>query len=83
MKCDNGESLGTQTSNVYSLCDRCWCRNFGTITIAGVKKPFLEVLQDSLKKMGMTRKEGETIDQWGKRCREATSLNPKMLGGLA
>ena len=48
-----------------------------------LKRPFLDVLQDSLENMGMSRKEGETIDQWGKRCREATSLNPKMLGGLA
>jgi hypothetical protein len=80
MKCDNCESLATQTSNVYSLCDRCWCRDYGTITIGGVKKPFLEVLQDSLKKMGMTRKEGETINQWGKRCRAHT---PKHYGGLA
>jgi hypothetical protein len=30
--------------------------------------------------MGMTRKEGETINQWGKRCREHT---PKHYGGLA
>ena len=80
MKCDNCESLATQTSNVYSFCDRCWQRNFGTITIGGVKRPFLDVLQDSLKKMGMTRKEGETINQWGTRCREHT---PKQYGGLA
>ena len=83
MKCDNCESLATQTSNVYSFCDRCWQRNFGTITIGGVKRPFLDVLQDSLEKMGMSRKEGESINEWGKRCRKATSLNPKMLGGLA
>ena len=83
MKCDNCESLATQTTDMFSFCDKCWQRNFGTITIDGVKRPFLDVLQDSLEKMGMSRKEGETIDQWGKRCREATSLNPKILGGLA
>ena len=48
-----------------------------------LKRPFLDVLQDSLENMGMSRKEGESINEWGKRCREATSLNPKMLGGLA
>jgi len=48
-----------------------------------VERHFLVVLKEQLEKMGLQRKEGETIDQWGKRCREATSLNPKMLGGLA
>ena len=42
--------------------------------------PFLEVLKDTLGKMGLTRKEGETIDQWAKRCRAVT---PKHYGGLA
>ena len=42
--------------------------------------PFLDALKDSLGKMGLTRKEGETIDQWAKRCRAVT---PKHYGGLA
>ena len=80
MKCDNCESLASQTTDMYQLCDRSRCRNFGTITIGVVKRQFLDVLQDSLEKMGLTRKEGETINQWGKRCREHT---PKQYGGLA
>ncbi len=83
MKCDSCENLATQITDVYLLCDRCWCRNFGTITVDGVKRPFLDVLQDSLEKMGMSRKEGETVKEWGARCKEATTLNPKMLKGLA
>ena len=83
MKCDSCENLATQITDVYLLCDRCWCRNFGTITVDGVKRPFLDVLQDSLEKMGISRKEGETVKECGARCKEATTLNPKMLKGLA
>ena len=42
--------------------------------------PFLDVLKDSLEKMGLTRKEGETTNQWAKRCMART---PKEYGGLA
>ena len=42
--------------------------------------PFLDALKASLEKMGLTRKEGETIDQWAKSCRAVT---PKQYGGLA
>jgi hypothetical protein len=83
MKCDNCESLATQIRETYSYCNRCHTREFSTIKIDGVERHFLVVLKEQLEKMGLQRKEGETIDQWGKRCREATSLNPKMLGGLA
>jgi len=31
----------------------------------------------------LSREEGETINQWGKRCRKGTKLNPKILGDLA
>ena len=76
MRCESCGKPATQIREEYSYCDMCWTRKYSTT--GGV--PFLEVLKDSLGKMGLTRKEGETIDQWAKRCRAAT---PKQYGGLA
>ena len=73
------ESCGkpaTQIREMYSYCDRCWARKFSKTN--GV--PFLEALKDSLGKMGLTRKDGETINQWAKRCKART---PKQYGGIA
>ena len=76
MRCESCGKPATQIREMYSYCDRCWARNYSKTN--GV--PFLDALKTGLGKMGLTRKEGETIDQWAKRCRAAT---PKQYGGLA
>ena len=76
MRCESCGKPATQIREIYSYCDRCWARKFSRTS--GV--PFLEALKASLEKMGLTREEGETIDQWSKRCRAVT---PKQYGGLA
>jgi hypothetical protein len=48
--------------------------------INGKAVAFRDILKGSLERMGLTRKDGETIDQWAKRCRDST---PKQYGGLA
>ena len=63
MRCESCGNPATQIRETYSYCDRCWARKFSMT--GGV--PFLEVLKDTLGKMGLTRKEGETIGQWAKR----------------
>ena len=81
MKCDSCENLATQITDVYLLCERCWCRNFGTITVDGVKRPFLDVLQDSLEKMGMSRKEGETVKSGEQVAKRQPHSTPRCLSG--
>ena len=76
MRCESCGTTATQIRDEYSYCNRCWAKKYSTT--GGV--PFLKVLKDSLDKMGLSRKEGETIDQWSKRCRAVT---PKQYGGLA
>ena len=76
MRCESCGKPATQIREMYSYCDRCWARNYSKT--GGV--PFLEALKTSLEKMGLTRKEGEPIAQWAKRCRAVT---PKQYGGLA
>ena len=76
MRCESCGQPATQIRETYSYCDRCWARKFSMT--GGV--PFLDALKTSLGKMGLTRKEGETIDQWAKRCMAVTS---KQYGGLA
>ena len=76
MRCESCGKPATQIREMYSYCDRCWARNYSKTN--GV--PFLDALKDSLGKMGLTRKDGETIDQWSKRCKANTS---KYYGGLA
>ena len=80
MRCESCGNPVTQIRETYSYCDRCHARKFSTLKINGVEKPFLIVLKEQLDKMGLTREEGETIDQWAKRCRAVT---PKQYGGLA
>ena len=76
MRCESCGKPATQIREMYSYCDRSWARNYSKTN--GV--PFLDALKDSLGKMGLPRKEGETIDQWSKRCKAST---PKQYGGLA
>ena len=76
MRCESCGKPATQIREMYSYCDKCWARKYSMT--GGV--PFLDALKTSLEKMGLTRKEGETIDQWAKRCRAVT---PKQYGGLA
>jgi len=70
MRCESCGESATQ------IRDECWARKFSTT--GGV--PFKQVLKEGLEKIGMMRKNGESIDQWSKRCRERT---PKQYGGLA
>ena len=76
MRCESCGTTATQIRDEYSYCSRCWAKKYSTTG----GDPFLKVLKDSLDKMGLSRKEGETIDQWSKRCRAVT---PKQYGGLA
>ena len=72
MRCEScGKDNPTQVNEQYSLCDHCWASKFSKTS--GV--PFRTVLKESLEKMGMMRKEGETIEQWSNRCRKRTPLN--------
>jgi DNA-directed RNA polymerase subunit RPC12/RpoP len=80
MRCESCGKPATQIREEFSYCERCHSKRFSTIKINGVEKPFLIVLKEQLDKMGLSRKEGETIDQWSKRCRAVT---PKQYGGLA
>ncbi len=80
MRCESCGKPATQIREEFSYCERCHSKRFSTIKINGVEKPFLIVLKEQLDKMGLSRKEGETIDQWSKRCRAVT---PKRYGGLA
>jgi hypothetical protein len=70
MRCESCGESATQIRDEYSYCDKCWARKFSTT--GGV--PFKQVLKEGLEKIGMMRKDGESIDQWSKRCRERTPL---------
>ena len=80
MRCESCGEPAKQIRETFSYCERCYARKFSTLKINGVEKPFLIVLKEQLDKMGLGRKEGETIDQWSKRCKANTS---KYYGGLA
>ena len=72
MRCEScGKENPTQVNEQYSLCDHCWARKFSKTS--GV--PFRTVLKESLEKMGMMRKEGETIEQWSNRCRKRSPID--------
>ena len=70
MRCESCGKPATQLRDEYSLCDTCWARKFSTT--GGI--PFKQVLKESLEKMGMMRKDGESTEQWSKRCRKKTPL---------
>ena len=70
MRCEGCGKPATQIRDEYSYCDRCWAAKFSKT--GGV--PFRTVLKESLEKMGMMRKDGETIEQWSNRCRKRTPL---------
>ena len=76
MRCEScGKEDPTQVNEQYSLCDRCWASKFSKTN--GV--PFRIILKESLERMGMMRKDGETINQWSKRCHAKTH---KTVGGV-
>ena len=74
MRCESCGQPATHIRGTYSYCNRCHTKKFSTQRINVVEKPFLIVLKEQLDKMGLGRKEGETIDQWGMRCKEHTNL---------
>jgi len=49
------------------LCSYCWNDKYGTITIDGVKRPFKEVLKDTLVDLNLWFKDGETREEWQER----------------
>ena len=80
MRCESCGKPATQIREEYSYCDHCWARKYSVTMINGKAESFRDILKNSLERMGLTRKDGETIDQWAKRCRACT---PKQYGGLA
>jgi len=69
MTCDNCGRKATQTREEYQLCDRCYTKRFSTITIDGNNMKAPTALKLQLEKMGLGRKEGESMTDWSGRCR--------------
>ena len=72
MRCERCGKPATQIRDAYSYCDHCWTRRYGTIRTNGEAKHFLKALNEVLGNMGLSRQEGETMEQWTERCRAST-----------
>jgi len=85
MTCDNCGRIATQIREEYQLCDRCYTKRFSTITIDGKIMKAPAALKLQLEKMGLGRKEGESMADWCNRCRVWASKTPygKILEGKA
>ena len=70
MRCDDCDSPADQLQPLQ-LCNRCWARRFSMQGLGGKKVHFIEALKAGLENMNLKREEGETTNQWGKRCKEA------------
>jgi len=83
MRCDNCARDATQIREEYQLCDRCYTVSFSSMTIDGKKMKVPAALKFQLEKMGLGRKEDESIADWGSRCRAWASKTPygKILEG--
>ena len=84
MNCDNCGRMATQTREEYQLCDRCYTKRFSTITIDGKTMNILNGLKLQLEKNGLGREEGESMTDWGNRCRAWTNKTPygNMIKGI-
>ena len=85
MTCDNCGKKATQIREEYQLCDRCYTKRFSTITIDGKSMKVPAAFKLQLEKMGLGRKEGESMADWCNRCRAWASKTPygKILEGKA
>jgi len=85
MTCDDCGRIATQTREEYQLCDRCYTKRFSTITIDGKNMKVSEAFKLQLEKVGLGRKEGESMADWCGRCRAWASPTKygKILEGKA
>ena len=90
MTCDNCGKKATQIREEYQLCDRCYTKRFSTITIDGKNMKVPAAFKLQLEKMGLGRKEGESMADWCNRCRAWASkqgsygaVAEKFFGGKA
>jgi len=67
--CSNKEA--TQLSP-YPLCDRCWSLRFGVNYMGGEYIPFRELHRARLEGLDLWQKDGESVSDWGKRCKKFT-----------
>ena len=83
MKCDNCSRDATQINEMYQLCNRCYTVKYSTINISGKNMKVKDALKFQLEKMGLGRKEGESMADWCNRCRAWASKTPygKILEG--
>jgi len=80
MTCDNCGRKATQTREEYQLCDRCYTKRFSTITIDGNNMKVPTAFKLQLEKMGLGRKDGESMADWSSRCR--TWASPTKYGKI-
>jgi len=52
-----------------SLCDKCWSDKYSMQTIGGTTVPYKQVLQEYLEGRGLWKREKESIEDWGLRCK--------------
>ena len=69
MTCDNCERRATQIREEHQLCSRCYTVKYSTINISGKNMKVKDALKLQLEKMGLGRKEGESMTDWSGRCR--------------
>ena len=68
MRCDNCERDATQAHEMYQLCSRCYTIKYSTMRIDGKTMSIPEAFKLQLEKMGLNRKDGETLLDWSNRC---------------
>ena len=72
MNCDNCGRIATQINDLYQLCSRCYTVKYSTINVDGKTMGVPEAFKLQLEKMGLNRKDGETMADWSKRCQAFT-----------
>jgi len=80
MTCDNCGRKATQINDLYQLCSRCYTVKYSTINISGKNMKVKDALKLQLEKMGLGRKEGESMADWSGRCR--TWASPTKYGKI-
>jgi len=63
----------------FPMCDRCWAARFSTQYIGGEDIPFLQWHKQRLIGLNLWRKDGESNEDWGKRCKQYTQENQRTL----